>query len=156
MNNKAVLFRDLERYAEALRIYDHALTLEPAEPILWANKAMLLADLGLEEGSLDAFEEALELDPNNGLTWFYKGSILFDMFRYREALNAYDRALETPLANEEEEFYINVYMSKGAAFFRIGNYSESAESYGKVLVIRPNHSDANEFRNRSLRLAEQY
>lgn len=63
-NRRATLFLSEEKYDEALRDVNEALTLEPRHFIAWAGLGRIFESLGANTQALTAYREALKYNPN--------------------------------------------------------------------------------------------
>lgn len=89
------------KHAEALAIYERALTLDPNNADAWAGKGFALTMLGRYNEALGAFERALAilertlaLSPNDPNIWASKSAVLRGLGRDAEADAALRRASE--------------------------------------------------------------
>ena len=46
------------------------------------------------------------------------------------------------MALELDPKYVNAWINKGTAFFKLGRYEEAIEAFNQVLKIDPRHADA--------------
>ncbi len=81
------------RYAEALGLFDEALTLEPSFVRAHTGRAISLAQLGRPEDGLAAAENAIRFAPHFANAYCIKGICLHRLGRPDEAQAAYARAL---------------------------------------------------------------
>jgi tetratricopeptide (TPR) repeat protein len=89
-----VVLVKLGRKPEALKAFDRAIALGPAEAKAFSNRAGVLYEFGRFPEALDDCERAIELAPRNAVFHFHKGGVLASLTRWQEALAAYDRAVE--------------------------------------------------------------
>jgi predicted aspartyl protease len=82
-----------EDYPQALRLWSHAVALQPADPAFHHLRGAALARLGLELSALDAFQTALLLEPSPTLT----RRILDDIARVTRAPGDEPRETTVPL-----------------------------------------------------------
>jgi len=63
-NRRAALFLADDKFDEALRDINEALTLEPRHFGAWTGLGFIMQQLGADKEALEAFEEALKFHPN--------------------------------------------------------------------------------------------
>lgn len=101
------LSQGLNKYSEAIAIFDLALQMDPSYFDAWIGKGMALANEGNLYSSLECFEKATQIKPLDPTGWNNKGVVLRDMGRYQEALTCFNKALtidssyENALKNRE-------------------------------------------------------
>jgi tetratricopeptide (TPR) repeat protein len=101
LNLKAIaLSQGLNKYSEAIAIFDQILLANPSYFDAWIGKGMALANEGSLSGSLECFEKATQIRPQDPSAWNNKGVILRQMERYQEALNCFNKALTIDAAND--------------------------------------------------------
>lgn len=66
-SNYASMLARIERYVDALPVYERSLELEPNDPDTHAKYARALSELGQHESAIEHFERALELDPTRAM-----------------------------------------------------------------------------------------
>ncbi len=84
---------DLGLYADAVRSFEAAAAVDPAEPQVFMNLGIALGYLGRIDDSLDAYGRAEELDPRLGIIFFNRALTLYMARRPNEALADAERAL---------------------------------------------------------------
>ena len=77
---------------EALKAYDHALSIDGSMVDVWNNKGIVLASMEKFDEALKCFEEALKLSPRHAYTINNKGMILAQQKKYESALRCFDTA----------------------------------------------------------------
>jgi tetratricopeptide (TPR) repeat protein len=79
---------------KAIALLDKALTLEPANDMLWVLRGSLLYDLRRYDEAVDSHDRAIAIKPDYAVAWYNRGIALFRLARYPDALASFDRALE--------------------------------------------------------------
>jgi tetratricopeptide (TPR) repeat protein len=79
----------------ALKCFDEALTLDPANAEAHVRKGMALEKLQDWEQALDSYNRAIEADQSMTVAYLYRGGVCNRLQRYREALESYEQALRT-------------------------------------------------------------
>ena len=63
---------DLNRYKEAIAIYDKAIAFKPDYDEAWFNRGYALDALGQKEAAIDSYDKALEFKPDDHEAWYDK------------------------------------------------------------------------------------
>jgi len=78
---------------EAIKAYDHALSIDQTLVEAWNNKGLILASLGRFPESLQCFQETLKLLPSHKHALSNIGMVLAQQKKYAEALGYFDAAI---------------------------------------------------------------
>lgn len=157
-----ILSEDLDRYDDALKLYDESLRREPNNADIWKSKARFVKN---SEDALKSFNAALRIAPSefDQYDWEDLGKTFDNLGRYKEALEAYDKAAEFLLLNKEkmiakEEHYgtwkedreraeetwersiAGVYLDQARLCFRHDYYQEALDACNEGLFYRPEHA----------------
>jgi tetratricopeptide (TPR) repeat protein len=101
LNLKAIAFsQGLNKYDEAIAIFDQILQANPSYFDAWIGKGMALANEGSLSGSLECFEKATQIKPGDPSGWNNKGVVLRKMERYQDALTCFNKALTIDSSHE--------------------------------------------------------
>lgn len=84
----------LQRYQEALTIYEKARDIKPDYPQAWYGQGQALFQLKKYEQALMVYDQAIQLQPDYLEAWNNRGLVLVNLKRYAEALATFDKALE--------------------------------------------------------------
>jgi tetratricopeptide (TPR) repeat protein len=79
-------------YAQALRYFEEALILDPANPAALLYQVVCLIHLEQPKPALAIAEKLLKADPSQAQGWLFRGVALHRLGRYKEAYASYDRA----------------------------------------------------------------
>jgi tetratricopeptide (TPR) repeat protein len=79
-------------YAQALRCFEEALILVPANPAALLYQVVCLIHLEQPQPALAIAEKLLSADPSHAQGWLFRGVALHRLGRYKEAYASYDRA----------------------------------------------------------------
>lgn len=82
-----------DEYAEAIRIYDQILLMNPSQVRALHSKGNALDMLGRYEEAISSYESALVFDPYNAETWYNKGLTLKKMGCENEASECMKRGI---------------------------------------------------------------
>ena len=100
-NLGALLARDDDRCADALKIFETALEHFEDQELLHYNRAVLLEHLRRLEDAAQSYLRCVELNPNNDEAVFNHAVILEELGQYDEAAKAFVRCLQLNSAHEE-------------------------------------------------------
>ena len=122
-----------QKFDEALRTIDRALSIKPDAVGAHVNRGNLLRMVGRLEDALGAFDAALALDPNLMGVYNNRGNLLWQLNRDEEAIAAYQHVLR------HEPNRIDALLNCGRSFAVLKRYAEAEACYDKLLAQDPNH-----------------
>jgi len=132
---KAVLLTNRGQYAEALRAYEAAISLDPESAFLYKNGAELALEVGQVDKALAFVERFSELSPGNAEAHHLLGNVRWARGELEAAQAAFEKTLELKPGHEE-------------ALFALGNLlgAQSPERAKKYLddYLTANPGDASE------------
>jgi tetratricopeptide (TPR) repeat protein len=106
-------------YEKAIKCYDKALEIDPADTFALATKGAIFCDQGKFEEALKYCDKALNIDPDDDHVLFCKMSVLTNINRYDEAIFYCNRLLAMKPDNLE------VQIVKAKCLFIKGRYEET-------------------------------
>ncbi|MGD2250804.1 MAG: tetratricopeptide repeat protein [Candidatus Methanofastidiosia archaeon] len=133
---KGVALVGLQKYEEALQVFDGALKINPENAEAWYNKGVALGNLGKYEEEITCYDEALRINPQDAKAWYNKGVALGNLGKYEETIICYDEALRI---NPQ---YAKAWYNKGVALGNLGKYEEEITCYDEALRINPQYAKA--------------
>lgn len=89
---------NLEQPAEALRIFDRAVSMAPRDVEALLKKGTALERLDRLEEAIGIYDQAIQIDRTATTAYLYKGGACNRLKRYAEALACYDQAIKTQQA----------------------------------------------------------
>lgn len=140
----------LQRYQEALTIYEKAGDIKPDYPQAWYGQGQALFQLKKYEQALMVYDQAIQLQPDYLEAWNNRGLVLVNLKRYSEALATFDKALE--LKNDAPQ----VWQAKGDVFIKINNYNNAVKAYEQAINLQPDNSELWYKRGLALQNLKQY
>jgi tetratricopeptide (TPR) repeat protein len=168
------------RLEEALKAFDKAVSLQPADAAHWKNLGSALIDLNRPDEALLSLRHALDLRPRYADAANLSGLILYRKDRFAEALEFFDisvdanpnqadtlhlRALVLQKLGRLEEAVTDglrsaqldptnadTHNNLGSIFHELGRFEESMAYYDRALAVRPDYLVA--LNNKSHLLAE--
>lgn len=132
--NRASLYQQLGRYAEAVADYQQSVLLGSRDPVVWTQLGHSLYALKKPLDAAKVYLQSLEFDPNQ----FYVHHILGDIYikneLYEQALTSLQEALR--LQPDSVEVMINM----ASALLGLKRNSEAMDYYEKALAIQPENA----------------
>ncbi|WP_421731468.1 tetratricopeptide repeat protein [Brevundimonas sp.] len=125
-NNLACVYRDQERYDEAVDTLKTMLQIEPGSSILWNTLGAVLSDQGRMKESLVFFDEALRLDPGLAKAQHNRANARQAMGDEAGALEDLEAAI--PGAETDYERAM-MQMARAMALMALGRLKEGFEAY---------------------------
>jgi predicted O-linked N-acetylglucosamine transferase (SPINDLY family) len=92
-SNFATVLGQMQRYDEALRHLDRAITLDPGFIDARFNRAQILEMRGRSADAINDFRQVVEANPDHKLAWYRLGHLLVNAGRREEGQLAFDRAI---------------------------------------------------------------
>jgi len=132
----AIVCAHQARYQEAIRYYQHALSLSPESVPALSNLGAALSAVGQPHEALFELEKALKLDPKLAALWFNAANIISDLGEYKKALSYYEQAIQLSPS------YIQAHNNFGKALFALGDYSKALNCYEKAIALKPDYIEA--------------
>jgi tetratricopeptide (TPR) repeat protein len=152
-------FFKLQKYSEALAVYDSILSIDPINVEVFWRKGQTLSKLGKYEVALTWFDRALFSNSKNALIWNDKGIALFNLGNVSEAIDVFTQALAiTPndanilknkdfalkkldeqkqLKKSNDSIALN-WHTKGIDYLKQEKYAEAITAFDEALKITPN------------------
>lgn len=114
---------------DAVRCFDRALALNPANEVAWVNKGTALTRLGRMNDALRCYNSAIKVNPRYEVAWNNKGNALARVGKHEWALQCYDRALEL------DPSYRTAWVNKGFVLTKLGRFEEAGECADTALRL---------------------
>ena len=132
--NKALSLDALQRYDEALALFDAILKSEPALLSALEGKACTLEKMGRLDEALRLWDRALALDPRAATAQLSKGNALLNAGRPADALTCYESALNA------RPDYAMAWRNKAPALRKLQRDQEALACFEQALKLEPNSS----------------
>jgi tetratricopeptide (TPR) repeat protein len=140
------VYFNLERYQDALKCFEKAVSLGSGHSKLFNNIGVALVRLKRQEEALIYYDKALKSDPEFGNAWFNKGKALYALDRIREALECFRNATKYSSGNK------SAWNNLGVTLRHFERFEEAIKSYDEALKIDGNYAWA--WHNKGIALAE--
>jgi len=100
--NKGSALYFLGKYDEAIECYDHAIKIDPNNPVVWNNKGLALYHLGKYDEAILSYDHAIKIDPSDADAWNSKGNSLNSLDKKDEAKKCHDKSKKLELTDDED------------------------------------------------------
>ncbi|MBW4646160.1 MAG: tetratricopeptide repeat protein [Goleter apudmare HA4340-LM2] len=127
---------DLQRYQEALAVYEKAVNIRADYAQGWYGQGQTLDKLNQYQAALIAYDKAIQIQPDYLEAWSGRGFSLQKMQRYQEAIASFEKALE--LKSDAPE----VWQAKGQALSNLNQYENAIKSYDQAIELKPDYYEA--------------
>lgn len=118
-------------FEEAIKAYDHALTIDNTLVDAWNNKGMVLANMGRHDDAIESFDEALKLSPKHVYTLSNRGMVLGQQKKYDEALKCFDAAIGA------DAYFAGAWYNKALALQALGRGREAKAAMKTAMSLEP-------------------
>jgi tetratricopeptide (TPR) repeat protein len=141
-NNATVLYKqgntlfDLQRYQDALTVYEKAVNVRPDYAQGWNGQGKTLYKLKQYKEALAGYDKAIQIQPDYLDAWIGRGYVLGMLQRYQEAIASFDRAIQLKDDNPE------VWKAKGEALSNSNQYDEAIKSYEQAIELNSDDYEA--------------
>ena len=133
----ATAYVESDRFAEALRWADRAVSVEPLAAGSWHGRATALLGLDRVDEAIVAATRAVELEPDNWIEQYLLGrALVHSSSRAREAIGIARTTVR--LAPHEADAHVLL----GMAYSKLGDTAEEAAAYRAALAIDPENTPA--------------
>lgn len=116
---------------EAIKAYDHALSIDGTLVDAWNNKGIVLASSGKNDEALKCFEEALKVSPRHAYTLNNKGMVLAQQKKYPEALRCFEAAIDV------DAYFAGAWYNKALAMQSLGRGKEAKAAMKTAKALEP-------------------
>ncbi len=139
--NRGILYRQQNRYDQALSDYSIALKTHTRDATTWLNRGNIYFDLEQDDKAIHDYNQALAIEPDNFTALTNRGAILARRGEYEAAFRDFARAEKSNPKHHQ------IYLNRGLAYDKSENYSKAIENYTTYLKFRP--ADAKVYNARS-------
>ncbi|PCI36015.1 MAG: hypothetical protein COB53_10385 [Elusimicrobia bacterium] len=149
---KAVLLSNRGQYAEALRAYESAISLDSESTFLYKNAAELALEVGQVDKALAFSERFVELSPKNGDAFFLMGNVRWARGELEAAQEAFEKTLEFKPGHEESLFALGNLLGaqsperakKYLADYLTANPRDASEALYQIALIEQKEGRSDE------------
>jgi tetratricopeptide (TPR) repeat protein len=112
MGNMAESYRKLDKFNEALDIYQKAIAIKADDPGLYTNMGVVLNKLGKTTESQEAFKKAASLNPGGSAESYYNlGVTMFNSGKTTEAIEPFKQAIAADPKYADAYFQLGMCLS---------------------------------------------
>jgi tetratricopeptide (TPR) repeat protein len=123
-------FLQLQRYEDALKVYEKAVNLKPNYVQGWFGQGKALFALKKYQAALDSYDQAIQIQPDYQEAWNERGFTLMNLQRYQEALASFDRSLQINQNSPE------IWSTKGDALRNLNQYDQAITAYDQAIQLQ--------------------
>jgi tetratricopeptide (TPR) repeat protein len=134
--NEGYAYYKVNRFEEALAVYERAIELDPNYIEAYNNKGITLRALNRPKEALTTFERAIHLNPNFAPLYNGTGNVLLAIGHNEEALAAYERAIHL---NPD---FVDAHNNSGNALSALNRPAEALAAYERAIHLNPNFAPA--------------
>ncbi|WP_017316865.1 serine/threonine-protein kinase [Mastigocladopsis repens] len=127
---------ELQRYEDALSVYEKAVNIRPDYAQAWNGQGKTLYEVKEYKEALAAYDKAIQIEPDYLEAWSGRGFTLNKLQRYQEAVASFDKALQL------ENNYPEVWNAKGEALAKLNEYEQAMKSYDKAIEYNKEYYEA--------------
>ncbi len=147
-NGRGVALLELERYGEAIKALEEAVTLRPEMAGAYYNLGLAWEGLGNIETALYNYSRAIELEPQDAEAYFRRGGIWFAKGEFEKTVEDAGKAIELH-QGQTEAAATGPYIARGLALHQLQRYNEALADYSTALTTDP-HGAVDAFFYRGL------
>ncbi|MBW4447980.1 MAG: tetratricopeptide repeat protein [Spirirestis rafaelensis WJT71-NPBG6] len=134
--NQANTLYELQRYKDALLVYEKAVDIKPKYAKGWNGQGKTLYELKQYKEALAVYDKAIQIQPDYLEAWSGRGFVLQKLQRYNEAIASFDKALQL------ESNHSDVWNAKGEALSNLTQYDNAIKAYDKAIELKLHYYEA--------------
>ena len=128
--NQANTLYELQRYKDALLVYEKAVDIKPKYAKGWNGQGKTLYELKQYKEALAVYDKAIQIQPDYLEAWSGRGFVLQKLQRYNEAIASFDKALQL------ESNHSDLWNAKGEALSHLTQYDNAIKAYDKAIELK--------------------
>ena len=136
LNDSGIALTEANRPNEAISLFQKALVMEPANPLLWLNLGIAQQKTGEYEEALESFQKAAFIDDDMADAWSSMGLIYYELEAFDSAEECYRTSLERDSNSPK------TWNNLGVLYFSEGSYEEARYCFEEALSLMPIYYDA--------------
>lgn len=145
----AVLAAQTGNPGDAVLLFDKAIAVNSANPMVHYNRGNALCELKRYSEAVESFDRTLRHRPEFPEAHFNRGRALHEMARHEEAVESYDRAVA------HKPNYARALYERGNVLNDLGRHDQAIASYDRAIALDPHYAEAHHNRAGSLRYLKQ-
>jgi tetratricopeptide (TPR) repeat protein len=135
-NSRGVLFKNENKYEEALKDFNMAISLKPDFAYALNNRGILFMDVKKPLEAERDFTKAISLNANYSTPHNNRGLIYMNKKMTKEAELDFNKAIEL------QPDYIDAYINRGGLFLNENRYEMAIDDFNKAIALNPNSGEA--------------
>ena len=139
---RALALHSLQRYSEALKTIEIAISLERQDSILINEKAWLLKELRRYPESIAVYDRMIEQEPKAAWIYYNRGLAKYDLGDKKETINDFGLAIQF----KPQDF--TSYYGRATIRMEIGEFKEAISDFDFAIQIDPQNAIA--YNNRAI------
>ncbi|MDB9468408.1 tetratricopeptide repeat protein [Dolichospermum circinale CS-539/09] len=120
-----------QKYAEAIKAVNKAISKKPDFYQAWYFKGVIFFSEKKDTEAITAFDKALKINPDFAQAWKLRGRVLGLLDKHPEALTSFDKAI----ALSPNQF--DLYYWRGLSLAQLKRFPESIEAYNQAIKFYP-------------------
>lgn len=143
--NRADALRSLERYEEAIILYEEAIQINPNNIYYWFCRGLCLSELQRYDKSIDSFQKVLEITEDRDIiadTWCQIGIAQLSCELYQEALSSFKQVISI---KQKDSSWSLILASH--CLFQLEDYEEASNYCLKAVQNNPNDDEVYQAAN---------
>ncbi|MDB9485804.1 tetratricopeptide repeat protein [Dolichospermum circinale CS-537/01] len=120
-----------QKYAEAIKAVNKAISKKPDFYQAWYFKGVIFFSEKKDTEAITAFDKALEINPDFAQAWKLRGRVLGLLDKHPEALTSFNQAI----ALSPNQF--DLYYWRGLSLAQLKRFPESIEAYNQAIKFYP-------------------
>jgi tetratricopeptide (TPR) repeat protein/S1-C subfamily serine protease len=122
-----------QKYAEAIKAVDKAISKKPDFYQAWYFKGVIFFSEKKDTEAITAFDKALKINPDFAQAWKLRGRVLGLLDKYSEALTSFNQAI----ALSPNQF--DLYYWRGLSLAQLKRFPEAIEAYNQAIKFYPDY-----------------
>ncbi|BAZ86056.1 serine protease [Dolichospermum compactum] len=122
-----------QKYAEAIKAVDKAISKKPNFYQAWYFKGVIFFSEKKDTEAITAFDKALKINPDFAQAWKLRGRVLGLLDKYSEALTSFNQAI----ALSPNQF--DLYYWRGLSLAQLKRFPEAIEAYNQAIKFYPDY-----------------
>jgi len=139
-----------QKYAEAIKAVDKAISKKPNFYQAWYFKGVIFFSEKKDTEAITAFDKALKINPDFAQAWKLRGRVLGLLDKYSEALTSFNQAI----ALSPNQF--DLYYWRGLSLAQLKRFPESIEAYNQAIKFYPDFQHSYLSRGWSYLVLQKY
>lgn len=138
-HNLAYAYNKKGQYAEAVKVLNQAIQMNPQHPQGYLLMGKALTGLKDYKQAIKVYSDFLNFNPNNTTALLYRGIVYNDNLNQPDQAIADFQKIVQLKGNRADSEYTNAFINIGVCLYKKGQSQAAIEQYNKCLQIMPNN-----------------